>query len=200
MPPASGYASASTPMMAMHNKPRAMKAQQALDYMISYGIALLIIVLALYVVVKLGAFNTSVAPDSCTPAPPFLCPSYAINTTGAVLMKIAQSSGSAITVTGMACSSSLSPTNASEPEYGNVHVLSYSAAPSYYPNNALANGVKIYSGASAILSAYCYEPSGAASSSLGNSFTGYIWLNYTTSAAPQSHTINMAAQFTVKYT
>ncbi len=177
-----------------------MRAQQALDYMISYGIALLIIVLALYVVVKIGAFNTSIAPDSCTPSPPFLCSSYAINTSGAVLMKIAQSSGSAITVTGMACSSSLSPTNASEPQYGNVHLLSYAAAPSYYPTNALNAGVTIYSGSAALLSAYCYEPIGLAVSNLGNSFTGYIWLNYTTPAAPQSHTTSMVAQFTVKYT
>ncbi len=177
-----------------------MKAQQALDYMISYGIALLIIVLALYVVVKLGAFNTAVAPDSCTSSPPFLCPSYAINTSGAVLMKIAQSSGTAITVTGMACSTSLSPTNSSEPQYGNMHVLGYAAAPSYYPNNALAGGITIYSDSSALLSTYCYGPSGQAASSLGDSFTGYIWLNYTSPASPQSHTINMVAQFTVKYT
>ena len=175
------------------------KAQQALDFMVSYGIALLIIAIALYVVMQLGTSGFSSGPQSCTPTPPFLCISYAINTTGAVLIRLVQASGGTITVTAMACSSAVNATNSSRPAYGNVHLLSYSAAPSYYPNNDLNGGVTIYSGSSARLSTYCYGILGTASSGVGNEFNGYLWINYTSSALPQTHIVSMVAQFNTKY-
>ncbi len=178
---------------------RSAKAQQALDFMVSYGIALLIIAIALYVVMQLGTSGFSSGPQSCTPTPPFLCISYAINTTGAALIRLVQASGGTITINGMACSTAINATNSSRPAYGNVHVLGYSVAPSYYPNNALNGGVTVYSGGSARLSAYCYGLLGVASSGVGNSFNGYIWINYTSSALPQTHIVSMVAQFNARY-
>jgi hypothetical protein len=196
------YALAKALRMKKLNKvpPRhSTKAQQALDFMVSYGIALLIIAIALYVVLQLGAAGLAAAPSSCTPTPPFLCPAYVVNTSGTMLIRIVQASGSTITVTGMACSTAINSTNG-RPAYGNVHVLSPSVAPSYYPTTTFNGGITIYSGSAGLLSANCYGPSGKASAGLGSTFFGYVWINYTSSAMPQTHTVSMIAQITARYT
>ena len=75
----------------MHTaKTYVMRSQVALDFMVSYGVALLIIGIALYVVISTGVLNPHAAPSSCTPTPGFICDSYAINTSGVFIIKISQ--------------------------------------------------------------------------------------------------------------
>jgi len=177
----------------------AVKLQAALDFMVSYGIAILIITIALYVVFSLGIFNPKLASIVCTPAPSYICESFSISTNSTFTILLAQSTGGTIDVTGAACSSAPNATS-DMPAYGNVHVLNYSKAPQYYPNNAMQNGITIYSDNESTIQVYCYNSGGEAKNSLGYTFTGYLWINYTFSNLPSLHYISRVASFTASYT
>lgn len=175
------------------------RAQAALDFLISYGIAIVIITAALFIIANLGAFNATISPESCTPAPSFSCVSYSLNTTGALSVVLLQATGGTITISGVACSAGVNSTG-NAPATGNVHVLPDSGASAvYYPANAIQNPSLPTSNAT-LVSAYCYRAGGAkASGALGNTFTGYIWLNYSYSNLP-GYTVEQVASFSVKYT
>ncbi len=179
-----------------------LRAQMSLDFLISYGVAFIIISVAIYIVMTSGIFNPSIVPDNCVPAPSFVCDSYGINTTGAMDIKLSQATGGTINITGVACSSAPNATNENEPEDGDIGIRGYSGFPHGYPANAMtANGIIIYSDGYGVLGAYCYASDGKIDSgSLGNGFTGYIFINYTTSGLPSQHTLINVASISMKYT
>ncbi len=174
-----------------------LKLQAALDFMVSYGLAILIITIALYVVFSLGVFNPKLAPTVCNPAPGFVCKAYAISTNSTFTISLAQATGGTIDITGAACSSSVN-SSSDMPQYGNVHVLGYSSA--YYPNTNIQSGLNLYSDGSNTIELYCFNGGGKATSSLGYTFSGYLWINYTISNLPPTHYIKRVATFTVSYT
>ena len=185
----------------MHTaKTYVMRSQVALDFMVSYGVALLIIGIALYVVISTGVLNPHAAPSSCTPTPGFICDSYAINTSGVFIIQTSQVTGATMDITGAACASTVNSTNSNYPEYGNIHVLGYSSDQSAYPSNAMANGIDMYSDGVAIITVNCYSSYGISKKPLGDSFVGYLWLNYTTNMLPGKVTTQKVASFTVRYT
>lgn len=186
--------------MYLHAHSRRFRSQEALDFMLSYGVAILIIAIAIYVVAQLGAFNPNIAPVSCTPSPGFACISYAINTNGTLIATISQATGGTMSIAGAACSSSVNATG-NKPEYGNIGVLGWASAPSYYPAGIASSSITSYSGGSFLVEAKCYNGAGIAVGNLGNVFTGYLWLNYTFSDLPSSvHHVTDIATFTAKYT
>ncbi|MGC8710278.1 MAG: hypothetical protein ACP5RF_01545 [Candidatus Micrarchaeia archaeon] len=176
-----------------------MKAQASVDFLMSYGIAIIIIVIAVAVIYKVGVLNPTAAPVSCTPEPGFSCSLFSINTTGAMSIYLAQATGGPITVKGIACSASQNATG-SLPAYGNIYVTSNPAYYPYnaYPNNALSNGIVVYSGSGNMFETNCYEAGGVATGALGDAFYGFIWLNYTIPG--YGNTVQKVASFTVKYT
>lgn len=174
------------------------RSQAAIDFIISYGIVLFAIAMALAIVVSLGLFNIPLAPTACTPAPAFTCISYNLNQSGGFSILLSQSTGATINVTGIACSSAAN-TIGYGPAYGNTAVLPYLRAPQYYPSNMLVMGKSIYSDGTAYLVVNCYGPSGLAAGRVGNTFTGFIWLNYTY-AGLKPNNIEQAAALTLKYT
>jgi hypothetical protein len=180
---------------------RARKSQAAIDFITAYGFAILIITIAVYAVLQLGIFNYSSAPQYCYSQSPFSCVAYSINTTGSVALVISQSSGGILNVTGAACSTTPNTTRIG-PKFGNVNIVTYSAHPSYYPNSNLNGGLIIYPGAQAVIYIKCYSSNiGTAGSAIGNTFTGYVWINYTFSGLPSSyHNVANAASLSVKYT
>ncbi|MCL4404941.1 hypothetical protein M1583_03055 [Candidatus Marsarchaeota archaeon] len=180
----------------------ARKAQMSLDFLISYGVAFIIISAAIYIIMTSGIFNPTIIPENCVPAPSFVCDSYGINSTGAMVIKLSQATGGTINVTGVACSVNPNNTDEDIPATGNVNILGYSGDPSSYPPSTFtANGVRIYSDGYGVLNAYCYGSNGAIDSQpLGNSFTGYIFINYTTTGLPSQHTLIKVAAVTMKYT
>lgn len=181
------------------NKSAIRKAQAAMDFLISYGVAILIIAVALYVIFRIGIFNPTVVPTYCNPAPSFLCNLATINTSGVLTLSFAQATGGAINITGIACSSVVNNTN-NGPMYGNIHIKNYKSAPQFYPSNALQNGVELYSSNVTIVNVYCYSGSGIAKASYGSTFTGYVWINYTYTGLPQTmHNIEEIATVSAKY-
>ena len=77
---------------------------------------------------------------------------------------------------------------------------SYLAANTFYPDNALKNGLTLYSDCDSLIRVYCYNPSGQANSILGNTLTGYLWINYTLSEnMPTVYYNRRVASFTAGY-
>lgn len=176
------------------------RAQAAIDMLISYGVAILVIAVALYIILQLGVFNSRLASTYCNAAPSFICDQIAINTTGTVTLIFAQGTGGTMNITGASCSSTAN-TTIYGPKYGNVFTYSYSKSPSFYPNNQLQNGVIVYSGNQSKITFNCYGSGGIAKNGLGNTYSGYVWINYTYNNLPQKyHVVQQVFSFTSKYT
>ncbi len=176
---------------------RERRGQAAVDFMTSYGIAILIVAIAIYVVVRLGVFGNSLAQPGCVAAPSFSCGTLIFNSNGVVTFVLSQNLGGTINITGVACSQGVNVIG-NLPQYGNIWVGNYIKNSQYYPNpNKIGPGVLMYSDSSNTLSVYCYGASGLSSLPLGVVYTGYVWLNYTYAGLPGSyHTIERALQFT----
>lgn len=182
-----------------------LKQQSALDFMISYGAAIVIIAIAMYVVIRLGVFSSNITQPTCTTVPSFSCGDLAYDSNGLVTFVLTQATGGAINITGMACGTAIN-SSGNGPQYGNVHVLSYAVAPQYYPTSQIGNGIVMYSGTTQTFQLNCYTGGGIAGpayvpavASVGNPVIGYIWLNYSLgNLPPGTHAIQEVIQFTTK--
>ena len=182
----------------MDRAKRSARSQAALDFMISYGVAIIIVAIAMYVVLRLGVFSGTVAQPTCIASPSFSCGDLAYSHNGMITMVLTQATGAQINITGIACATA-SNTTGNGPQFGNVGVLPYSADPLDYPNAALANGLTMYSGATATIQIDCYNGGGVAAQRVGNPALGYMWINYTYGGLPSTvHNLLRVVQFTTK--
>jgi hypothetical protein len=178
------------------------KGQAAIDFLLSYGVAILVITLAIYVILELGIFNLANAPQTCDALPGFACDSYALYPNGTMIIIISQTTGSAINITGVACASTINNTG-NFPGNGNLYVQDYATEGFVgYPDSHLLYGKYIYSDGTAELSVKCYNSGGnVATASLGTTFSGYVWLNYTAVGLPTAtHVVARALSVTTRYT
>ncbi len=184
--------------IVLPNKPQRLQA--SLDMMVSYGIALLIIAIALYVVVTIGFPSTKSVTSDCIASPGFSCTTYTIAPNGTAIFVISQSTGGTLTINGVACASAPNATG-NGPAYGNLGIQSPSEVPVFYPYG-VPNSIVMYSGSANTLETNCYiGPDKLASGGLGDSFTGYLWLNYTFSGLPNNiNNVQQVASFTTKFT
>ncbi len=175
------------------------KSQAALDFMVSYGIVILVLSIVVFVVAQLGAFNPVLAPTYCNAAPSFACLGASIKANSILTIVLSQASGATMNVVGASCSV-LANASTVGPMFGNIGVKPYSTAPQYYPNNALQSGTLLYSSNSLNLTVYCYGGTGLAKGKLGTPFSGTVWLNFTISSLPQTYNnVVEVATFTAKY-
>ena len=156
------------------------KSQAALDFMASYGIAIIIITVAVAAVFVASTSNKKVFAQSCTGSSGFACGPYFLNSYGALNITLIQATGGDITIYGLACASTISGTTANElPGYGNVYVTSNT---NYYPSGYAPghSGNTIYTGSSATFLLYCYGAGSKATylNESGENFIGYIWANF----------------------
>jgi hypothetical protein len=175
------------------------RGQAAIDFMTSYGIALLVIAIALYVIFQLGIFNYSVAPQYCYSTSALACASYAINSNGELTLLISQSSGGALVINGAACSTAQNAIDTG-PRYGNTYVVP-PPNPNFYPSSETKGGITVYPGSTVQIQLYCWGAGGPSKSQVGQLFNGYVWLNYTYSGLPSnSYTVQQALSLSVRYT
>lgn len=176
---------------------RNLKLQPAVDFLSSYGMAIIIISIAFIAVYGI-AFNQPATP-SCTAPPGFACDFLAINRSGVLTAKISQAIGSQITINGAACAQQQNASG-NNPENGNPRVGNniltypqpYSVSGHYPPGNTM------YSGSTYIFYVYCYDVNGGiATGSPGQQFTGYLWLNYT--VPNYKYQVQEVATFTAEY-
>ncbi len=132
------------------------RIQSAMEYLMSYGWSILIIVIILGILYYLGLFggNASTASNTCLATVGFFCSSPILNTTGNVVVTIGQDSGSPITIIGLAC------TNTSTGPSGTV---------------AISDTVVPSGGKTSML----FQCPGAAGP-ISSPHIGYLWISYDT--------------------
>ncbi|MDE1856458.1 MAG: DUF2341 domain-containing protein [Candidatus Micrarchaeota archaeon] len=137
----------------------ASKAQSAMEYLMTYGWAILIMAVVLVSLFSLGIFNKgSVITSACLANPGFFCSRPLLNTTGALNITVGQLSGSTITLTSIGCSNSTAP-----------------------PIQTTGlNSIVLVSGESVPLVLNCP----ITANTVGTSFTGTVWIGYTASGLP----------------
>ncbi len=133
-----------------------MKSQSAMEYLMTYGWAVLIVGIVLVVLFDLGAFSAPAFTSTCIAQSGFLCTNPIITNTGAVYVQFAQNIGSPINITGFGCSNS-------------------SIAPTYFNATyiVLQPGEQIDA----------MFPCTFSSSSAGSHFSGTLWLEYSVPSA-----------------
>lgn len=172
-----------------------LRAQAAIDFLTTYGIALMIIFIATAVIYNVSIVRPALATSTCTAAPGFACEAYTLNTVGVLDLTLSQATGGEITILGAACSS-LPGASGNKPAYGNFNVIN---SITYYPiGSAPGNGINVYSGESNSMYMYCYGPGGVATGSLGTGYNGYVWLNYT--IPTYGNVVQQVAIISLKYT
>ncbi|HVA82902.1 MAG TPA: hypothetical protein VNF06_01935, partial [Candidatus Aquilonibacter sp.] len=131
------------------------RAQSAMEYLMTYGWAILVIAVVLGALYQLGIFGTSTSfsGSSCLAATGFLCQTPVINTTGYLAVKFGEIGISTLTITSIACTTNTT-----------------------VPSQTQGVSLQLLSGQTARLAFDCPVSSNA----IGTSFKGYLWLTYST--------------------
>ncbi|MGB9703400.1 MAG: hypothetical protein ACPLXS_01665 [Candidatus Micrarchaeales archaeon] len=144
------------------------KLQAAMEYLMTYGWAILIIALALGVLYSLGVLNPSrLKPVVCQLPAPFTCSNPTANTGGVVTITLGQGSGQTITINGVAC-------------VDNSLIDPSTGLPKSVGWTTLSNPVTIGSGGTITLSnIQCYaSDENPWSGPIGSVFGGSLIINY----------------------
>lgn len=174
-----------------------IRLQAAVDFLMSYGIAFIVIAIAIAVIAKVVILTPTLVVSTCTPSPGFVCQSYFINTNGILTLQLVQATGGTLLVKGIACST-LPNTTGNLPASGNVKVTGW---PTYYPSGmGPGQGVTMYSGNITTFTTYCFSQKGIDKGILGNPFIGYVWINYSTQGYGNGNIIQQVATINVRYT
>lgn len=150
-----------------------MRIQSAIEYLMTYGWAILIISVALSALYISGLFNPSTeAGTACVLPAGFSCPSIILTPNGILTINILQSNIFSLNVTAIGCNTNITT----------AHMT--------IPNNPPSNQINIPSGGSYTFpSIQCYAGSAAYSGTVGSEFAGYISLNYTSLQAGLPQTV-----------
>jgi hypothetical protein len=145
------------------------KLQAAMEYLMTYGWAILIIVLALGVLYSLGVFNPAkLKPVACVFSAPFSCDIQSFTSSGQLTFTFAQGSGKTYVINKIACvDNSLIDTNTGLP------------VSSFTGWNSSVNK-QLPSGSTITLTVPCYVSTNTIySGPVGSSFGGTLVVNYT---------------------
>ena len=150
------------------------KSQAAMEYLMTYGWAILIIALALGVLYSLGILNPSaLTPQVCSLSAPFFCFNQYLGSSGDLTFTLAQGSGSTIIINKIACvDNSLLGNNGLPKDQ------------KYWSNGWLTS---IPSGSSATFKVKCYASNGNSyTGKIGSTFFGTLLINASYSGSTTS--------------
>jgi hypothetical protein len=171
---------------------RMRKGQTAMEYLMTYGWAILIIMVVVAVLFYLGVFNLGSTISQCTFPPGFTCVANKLQAgTAKLYLKIGQGTGHNIMITGINCTQN---TDTSAMTKG-----AYIYYPNYAPVPAASNNINMSSGASGVIAdsiGVNATTSGAPANStliicsltdgtkpgdvgIGSTYNGKIYINYT---------------------
>jgi hypothetical protein len=176
----------------MNEQNRSLRAQSAMEYLMTYGWAILIIAVVLAALFSLNVFNSGAQlGTSCIGQPGYSCSSPVISQNGALSFTLGQGSGFTAYSAYLACvsgSNTLPPGSIAYYPFnqnGLVQSSSYQGGTSLttqealYPSNNIANG-----GSISIQNLQCYPgpgvPTSGMLSPIGSSFTGTVWMAWGT--------------------
>lgn len=160
-----------------------MKGQSAMEYLMTYGWAILIIAIVLVALFELGIFGGQTLPTSCVQQAPFVCSSPVYATPG-VSVTIGQTSGQTYyTVNAFFLDS--------------TEVATFTSGPPSVPSGVTQNTIgTMYSGAE-----YTANVVGSiASPTLGSSISGQIWIQYSTTSGGTPNQYAEVGLLNAKYT
>jgi hypothetical protein len=170
-------------------KAKRVKAQSAMEYLMTYGWAILIIAVVLASLFSLGVFNSaSLSGNSCIGGPGYVCKNPLLTTAGKITFSFGQNTGAALYNIQLACSAALTSDGLPNPIAAFNSISQTGAAlPASNTGNTLTNGQILV-----VSSLPCYSSTGQAlgSMQIGGSFSGYIWVNYTSKSGAASAATN----------
>jgi len=140
------------------------KGQSAMEYLMTYGWAILVIIIVIAVLFYIGVLNPrNVTPTSCTFPPGISCSSFKLTTSNILTVRIGQAVGRRINVTNVSCLQA----GATTPSSWN-----------------LSTSLGIGSGEQAVsdISVTCFNTTGGAilgTPVIGETIKLKVWLNYT---------------------
>jgi len=130
------------------------RLQSAMEYLMTYGWAILIIAVVLGALYQLGIFGSSATlQSSCLSDPGFLCGNPILNSSGYLAVKFGEIGLGTITITSIGCS-----------------------ANSTAPSSTLSMNSRIGNGGTTVLQFSCPLSKNA----IGVDFKGYLWVTYNT--------------------
>ncbi len=135
------------------------KLQSAMEYLITYGWAILILAIVLSLLFALGIFSNNNNTNLCVINQGFGCLNYYMNTNGIAVLTITQTTATYINITGIGCSS----------DSNNEHIIA--------PQTA-SQQVYLAYGSAYNFTVQCYTASGIPSLSVGRTFYGSVYINY----------------------
>ncbi len=161
------------------------KSQSAMEYLMTYGWAILIIAVVLGVMFALGVFNSSNFTSTvCTGEPGFLCQGLTFYSDGTVSFTFGQATANTrIYDLEMACTSSINQTGNAEAA-NNINpyqvILANGLAITQDPTNVLLTTAVVQDSRLFVTGLHCYDKNGILMSNvpLTSSFSGWIWVNY----------------------
>ena len=138
------------------------RAQAAIEYLSTYGWAILIMLVAVALLLWLGVMNPKTPLQSTCFFPlDFTCRAYILNTTGSYKLDLAQSTGHPISITKIRCSANTSTSLGTADEITPISISNGGHA-------IVTNGTQL-----------CYLANGSATSGLsGNMYKGRIFVEY----------------------
>jgi hypothetical protein len=135
-----------------------MKAQSAMEYLITYSWAIIIIAITLGALYALGLFNPNAfISNQCIFPADFSCLSGFLYTNGTFSVNLEQATQSSINITAVGCNDAGTTTNM----------------------NVLTPEVYLPTGGNTTLDVPCYDNGTIYTSQPGSLFKGYLVLNYT---------------------
>jgi hypothetical protein len=146
-----------------------MRLQAAIEYLTTYGWALIIIALAVAVVFSL--ISSSPPQQQCILPAGLSCSSFFIATNGMLSVVLQQVTQTPINITSLACNTN--------PVFANAQ----------QPYNPPSNQVPIQIGGSSQLNVQCWTSAAKFSGSVGTTFYGYLFVNYTDQFTGFPHTV-----------
>ncbi|MGC8669710.1 MAG: hypothetical protein ACP5TL_00980 [Candidatus Micrarchaeia archaeon] len=137
-----------------------LKLQSAMEYLMTYGWAILIISITLGAIYMMGLFSpNSYVTSTCLFSSDFSCLNYFISSGGVLTINVEQSLSSPIEVTGIGCNSNKTV--------------------SHMENLIGNNAIYIPIGGNYTFSVQCYSGNSTNIGMPGHIFKGYVILNYT---------------------
>lgn len=135
-----------------------MKLQSAIEYITTYGWAILVLAIVLSALYMLGVFNNnSFAPNVCSFPANIGCISANLFQSGNLIVNIEQSTQNPINITAIGCNTNGTPSDM----------------------NTIKPQIYLQIGANQTFKVQCYASNTIFSGSPGTLYTGYLILNYT---------------------
>ena len=139
-----------------------MELQSAMEYIMTYSWAILILAVVMSALFTLGVFNPSTySTQSCIITSAFTCLSFSLASNGILTINLQQSADQPLNVTAIGCTQNAIPTNM------------------LIPYNPPTNQIYLSVGSNYTFTVPCYQSSGGFSVGVGNSYSGSVVINYT---------------------